>query len=241
MLDTEREYYEEFADWYEGERHGDYDDFVEDIRNDLVRRYTIDRDVLDIGVGSGARLRRLAPLARRAAGVVVPDAPTPPLDGQEMEVVRAEPTDLPYEDGAFDVVYSFGLVPHLETPAAVLEEFARVVASGGHVVVEFDNPLSLRYLAHRARLLMASVTSGGRFDAGDAGRWDHYWNIQSLLPDTLQLEEIAGLRVLTPFAAVHDVPYLRFFVRQAEFAARSSPLKFAGGYLVAVLRKLPAG
>lgn len=239
VLETEREYYEDVADSYQGERHGSYDDFVEDMRGDLLRRYVIDRDVLEVGVGRGRRLHRLAPLARRAAGVSVPGENPPTIEDDRSELVRSAATQLPFDDNAFEVVYSFNLLPFLESPQRAIREMARVTTSGGHVFAEFYNPLSLRYLGHRVRGLWGRLFERGAADEAEAAGWHTYRQIARIVPSSVELESFAGLRIWTPFRAIHDVPYVRFFVRKVEFAARESPLKYTAGYLVAVLRRLP--
>jgi len=43
--------------------------------------------------------------------------------------------------------------------------------------------------------------------------------------------------VLTPIAAVHRVPWFSRGLSRAELMASHSPLRYFGGFLVAVLRK----
>lgn len=98
------------------------------------------REALDLGTGTGSGAFRIA---RRWPGVRVVGADlagamleeararTPP---ELADRVRFEPADaarLPYPDGAFDLVALANMIPF---PA----ELARVVASGGHVVVAFS-------------------------------------------------------------------------------------------------------
>jgi len=47
-------------------------------------------------------------------------------------------TRLPVESGSIDVLYSISVLEHLPDPAAVVEEFARVLAPGGVLLLTFD-------------------------------------------------------------------------------------------------------
>jgi SAM-dependent methyltransferase len=105
---------------------------------------------LDAGCGDG---RHLAALARsayrpaRVAGVDVSEriletarAAAAPL---EPELVRAELEALPFEDGAFDLVLCTQVIEHLTDPDSGLRELARVLRSGGTLILTTDNARNL--------------------------------------------------------------------------------------------------
>jgi ubiquinone/menaquinone biosynthesis C-methylase UbiE len=98
--------------------------------------------VIDVGTGTGLTLPYLAAAVGRGGRVVGLDrspamlvgaserAPAPPV-----ELVEAEATHLPFEDGSFNAAIStYGLTAIAETDAA-LDEMVRVVRPGGRLVV----------------------------------------------------------------------------------------------------------
>ena len=68
-------------------------------------------------------------------------------------------------------------------------------------------------------------------------RWDAPTVIPRILPADVELEGYRGIRVITPAAFVHRIPIVGRVLRSAERAAVDSPLRFFGGFLIAVLRK----
>lgn len=83
------------------------------------------RRVLDVGAGDG----RLARALRGAGAHVVAVDPDPDMAG-----LAAGLPDLPFEDGAFDVVVACFVLNHVDDPRASAAELARVTAPGGRVV-----------------------------------------------------------------------------------------------------------
>jgi SAM-dependent methyltransferase len=107
----------------------------------LARIEEAPRRILDLGTGTG---RAAAALARRWPGAEVlgvdlsPEmieqarthVPTELASRVRFEV--ADAAQLPYDDGAFDLVVLANMIPFFD-------ELARVVASGGHVVIGFSS------------------------------------------------------------------------------------------------------
>jgi 2-polyprenyl-3-methyl-5-hydroxy-6-metoxy-1,4-benzoquinol methylase len=56
--------------------------------------------------------------------------------------VRADCTRLPFEARAFDLVVCFDVIEHLEKPATLLEQIARVVKPGGRAILSTPNKLA---------------------------------------------------------------------------------------------------
>jgi SAM-dependent methyltransferase len=72
-------------------------------------------------------------------------------------VVQADLTKLPFEDRAFDFVYSYGVLHHLPVPDAGLRELARVARHGASVVLYLYEDFADRSLAWRASLALANA------------------------------------------------------------------------------------
>jgi SAM-dependent methyltransferase len=152
-----------------------------------------------------------------------------------LQVVQASATQLPFADGSFDTVCSFKVLAHVPDIRAALAEIARVTRPGGAMVLEFYNPWSLRYLAKR--IAGPQPISDGRNEADVFTRWDSPRAIRELLPPRVALESVRGVRVFTPAAFVHKVPLVRSVFAALERRAVTSPLRYFGGFLIAILRK----
>jgi SAM-dependent methyltransferase len=152
-----------------------------------------------------------------------------------LTVREASATALPFADASFDLVASFKVLAHVPDIGRALSEMARVCRPGGRVLAELYNPLSLRYLAKR--LGGPGKISDGRSEADVYTRWDAPTKLRSLLPPSLELEEVRGLRVFTPAAFVHRLPVVGAALSRAERLVTRSPLRWFGGFLVVIATK----
>ena len=99
-------------------------------------------EALEIGTGSGAMAAQLLaafPELRVVATDYDPDmvaVATRALApfGDRARVERADATDLPFEDGRFDLVLSFAMLHHVVRWEEALREAVRVVRPGGRLV-----------------------------------------------------------------------------------------------------------
>ena len=64
-----RAYYDDFAGWYERERHLPYHRMLDDLEVELVERYATGKDVLEVGCGTGFIFERVERFARYARGI----------------------------------------------------------------------------------------------------------------------------------------------------------------------------
>jgi len=96
------------------------------------------RDVLEIGVGLGADLGEWAKhRPRRLVGVDFTERALA-LTGKRLAIlklparlVRADAERLPFVDGSFDIVYSWGVLHHSPDTASAIREVARVLRPSG--------------------------------------------------------------------------------------------------------------
>lgn len=233
---SNEDYYDEFAAWYELERHQGYHAMIDELEFDLLREHAQGADVLEVGCGTGLILSKVATIANRAAGVDISEGMLAPARERGLEVEQADAAaGLPYEDASFDLVYSFKVLAHIEDIRAALKEMTRVTRPGGHLVLEFYNPYSVRYLAKR--LGGPQRISQETRESAVYTRWDDAVDIVRLMPDELEMVDFAGVRVFTPAAFLHKVPLVGALLRKAEFAARDSPLKYFGGFLVLIAQR----
>ena len=114
--------------------------------------------VLEIGCGQGAAL---AALARRCAPsrLVGIDIDTQSLSraernlrdrGAACELILGDARQIPFADGAFDVVIDFGTCYHIGRADDAISEIERVLAVGGRFV--YETPVS-QLMSHPIRSL----------------------------------------------------------------------------------------
>lgn len=230
-----RAYYNDFSAWYERERGRGYHQLIDDLEVEVARPFAEGARVLEVGCGTGLILQRIAPLAREAKGIDISPGMLEKARERGLDVCEGLATKLPFDDGAFDLVYSFKVLAHVPEIREALAEMGRVCAPGGVVLAEFYNPQSVRYLAKRFG--GAGRISATRTEAEVYTRFDAPDDIPSLLPASLSLEGFRGVRVFTPMARAVSVPVLGGLLSRAEHLALRSPLARFGGFLVAVLRK----
>ena len=98
-------------------------------------------DVLEVGPGPGQTtdvLRRIVPrLTAVEVDEALAEALSQRLSASNVEVVHADGTALPFEDGRFSAATSFTMLHHVPTPGAqdrLLSELRRVLRPGGLLI-----------------------------------------------------------------------------------------------------------
>lgn len=234
-----REYYDDFAAWYERERHRPYHRFLDDLEIELVERYGRGRDVLEIGCGTGLLLQRSAVFARSAIGVDLSGAMLAVARSRGLRVVQGSATALPIASASHDLVYAFKVLAHVVDIGAALSEMTRVVRPGGWVVAEFYNPRSLRRVVKAIK--PPSPVSPSNDDLAVYTRYDDVAAIRRYLPPELQWRTTRGIRIVTPVAAIHRVPVLGPCVRAIERALADVPgVREFGGFLAVCAQRVAA-
>ena len=228
-------YYDDFSDSYERGRGYGYHQMIDDLEVEVTTPYAQGARVLELGCGTGLILARVAEVAREAVGIDLSEGMAQRARDRGLDVHIGSVCDLPFENDQFDLTYSFKVLAHVPDIGAAVREAARVTRPGGHLLLEFYNPWSLRYLAKK--VAGPRPIGDGRTEADISTRWDSPRDIPKLLPPNVELIDYHGVRVLTPFAAVHRVAWIARGLSRAELMASHSPLRYFGGFLVAVLRK----
>lgn len=231
-----RSYYDDFAAWYERERGRGYHRMLDDLEVELIERYGAGKRVLEVGCGTGLILERVRMFASEAVGVDLSGGMLARARHRGLPVVQAAATALPFGDASFDVACSLKVLPHVPDIRTAMSEMARVTRPGGHVLAEFYNARSLRYLVKAIK----SPTAVSERTTDDAvyTRYDTPARIQSYLPSSLEYVGVRGIRILTPVAAVHRVPGLGHILRRAEAGLADLPgTRTLGGFLVIIARK----
>ena len=230
-----RAYYDDFSDSYDRGRESPYHQMIDDLEIEIATPYARESRVLELGCGTGRILTRLSEVAKEAIGVDISEGMAERARARGLDVRIGDLCALPFDDDAFDLVCSFKVLAHIEDVQTAIREAVRVTRPGGHLLLELYNPWSLRYLAKRAG--WPRKISDSRTEADVFTRWDSPRTLRSLIPVQAELVDVYGLRVLTPFAAVHRAPLLGPSLRRAERLASRSAWRYFGGFLVMVLRK----
>jgi ubiquinone/menaquinone biosynthesis C-methylase UbiE len=234
-----RGYYDDFSRGYERERGAGYHALIDALEVEAVADLARGKRVLEVGCGTGLIMERLQSHAAQVCGVDL----SPGMAHKALErghhVMVASATELPFADHTFDMVCSFKVLAHVPDIRRALDELVRVTRPGGHLALEFYNPLSVRYLAKR--VAGPGRISEGKTEADVYTRWDTPWHVRRMLPPELTLLHFRGVRVFTPAAFAHRIPGLGGVLARMERAAVASPLRGLGGFLIAVARKQDNG
>lgn len=231
-----RDYYDEFADWYERQRGRGYHRLVDDLETEVVERYARGAQVLEAGCGTGLILERVGRFAAEAWGADLSAGMLAKARSRNLKVVQASVTDLPFPDERFDVVYSFKVLAHVERIQEAVAELARVTRPGGYLVLEFYNPLSLRYLVKV--LKPASRISEATTDRAVFTRYDTLEDVRGYLPPACRIVTLRGVRIATLVSHLYRIPTVGGVMTRVEKSLADKPLfRRLGGFLIVVAQK----
>jgi SAM-dependent methyltransferase len=160
----------------------------------LLRRFERTRDrvaagllpggdsLLDIGCGTGELIELVADRYRRVVGAdISPKAVA--TAAQQRRAPRATwmvldaSRPLPFASGSFSSLVSLSTLQYVLDPEAFLREAHRLLAPGGHLLVETPN---VAYLPHRLRLLAGQPIRTSYWRHGLDGGNLHYFTVDSL-------------------------------------------------------------
>jgi SAM-dependent methyltransferase len=236
---TTQQYYDRFSETYEDERHRGYHRLIDELELELVRRYGSGKDVFEAGCGTGLLLREAAAVARSAVGLDLSRGMLGPARARGLTVVQGSLTDVPLPSASVDLVYSMKVLAHVQPIERAVGELARLVRPGGHMLLEFYNPLSLRYLAKRLGG-PGRIAGDGTDESHVFTRFDGLSRARSYLPAGFEVIGVRGVRVVTPVSHVYAWPPLGKLFTWAERAACDAPLlRNLGGFLILIARKTP--
>ena len=187
----------------------------------LLQRFAPKGTLLEIGCGAGTDHAELAKYAGVTVGIDLAFEGASLtrkrllLDGRPGLTLVADGEHLPFREGAFDHIYSFGVIHHTDHPERVAEEMLRVMRPGGSILVALYHKVSvvtlwltIRFLAQRTFL---------------RERWSTYLGLVEAGAD--QLRERPRVRLYTRSAA------RRLFNRFADVSTEVVHTGFNAGWL----------
>lgn len=235
LLDN-RDYYDQFAAGYERERHDGYHALIDELEVDLALRYGRGGSIFEAGCGTGLILDKLRPHARRVTGLDLSAGMLQRARGRALPVVQGSIARLPFSDGEFDLVCSFKVLAHIESITEAIAELARVTRPGGHLLLEFYNPWSLRYLIKR--LKRPTPISSQANDEAVYTRYDTLAQARAYLPPGCRAIDLRGVRVVTPASTVFKLPGVGSCFGFLERRLCDVPgIRQLGGFLIVVAKK----
>jgi SAM-dependent methyltransferase len=136
-----------------------------------------DKDVLDVGIGSGIATQMLAEAGANVTGVDLTDWAVDTTRRRlaafdlEADVRQADAEHLPFADSSFDLVFSWGVIHHSSDMDRALAELVRVLRPGGQLVLMVYHRRSLFFLVYRGfqRFLPIARRLGLHFEGSRAG------------------------------------------------------------------------
>ncbi len=237
--EANREYYDAFSKGYENKRGendpGGYHELLDELESDFVRRFGENRDVLEVGCGTGLVLQRVATFARSAKGIDLSPGMLEKARERNLDVTLGSATELPFADESFDVTCSFKVLAHIPEIEKALSEMTRVTRPGGYVLAEFYNPYSLRGLVKRFG--PAGRVADAAAESDVFTRFDSPARVMQLAPKGTKFVDARGVRIAIPSAKVLASSAGRRLFRSLEWALCDSPVRVFGGFYVAAFEK----
>jgi ubiquinone/menaquinone biosynthesis C-methylase UbiE len=231
-----QDYYDRFAPTYEDARHDGYHRLVDELELELITRYGAGRDIFEAGCGTGLLLREAAGVARSAVGLDLSRGMLATAQTRGLKVMQGSLTAVPLPDASFDLVYSMKVLAHVPPIREAVAELTRLCRPGGHLLLEFYNPWSLRYLAKK--LGGPGKIASGTTESDVYTRFDTLAQARAYLPANVEFVGVRGVRVLTPASTVFRIPALGRAFTRAEWLACDLPgLRNLGGFLIVIARK----
>jgi SAM-dependent methyltransferase len=130
----------------------------------ILRHVRFRGRILDLGCGDGGIGALVIPPACPMTGIDLSpeDLALARATGRYEELVACDASAIPFPDGSFDMVFSNSVLEHIPHLDGVLSEAARLLRSGGELVITVPSDRFLELLAQPARLRAAGQAERAR-------------------------------------------------------------------------------
>ena len=190
MREEIKNYYDLFSSDYDKDRTRRYFNFVNDMETEIVLDYCENKNVLEIGCGTGLILEKIQKMAKLDIGVDLSGEMLKIANSKGLRVVQGDVIQLPFEDESFDVTFSFKVLSHVPEIEKAITEISRVTKEGGVLILEFYNPLSFKFLINKA------------FSSHVYQHFYSYWDLKRMIPPDLRLESCWGILIFFVVALI---------------------------------------
>ncbi|MFA6391506.1 MAG: class I SAM-dependent methyltransferase [Patescibacteria group bacterium] len=219
------EYYNKYGSWYDDERISGYYEMINKKEVEIVEKYGKDKNVLEIGCGTGIILNEVNKFAHIANGIDLSPGMLERAKEKGLQVQVANAKSIPFNDKTFDVVYSFKVLAHIPEIKETIKEAVRIVKDDGTLILEFYNPYSMKKLTN---LIYNVVKKRDVYI-----RYDSLNKIKSYLPEGWEIVDYCGIKVLAMGQKLSTNP----ISMSLEKMMAGSFMKRFGGYMVVVIKK----
>ncbi len=231
-----QDYYDQFAKTYENKRNKGYHKMIDDLEISIVlENINKNSEVLEVGCGTGLILKEITKKTKKAVGIDLSENMLLKAKERNLEVYKSDAQNMPFEDNSFNVVYSFKVLAHIENIEETLKEIKRVLKPNGIAILEFYNKYSMRTLIKKfkpSNKISQKITDDSVFT-----RYDSIQNIKNYLPENFKIQNIQGIRIITPSFFVHNIPFVKNLFYKGEFLLKKSIFAKFGGFVVIILKK----
>jgi ubiquinone/menaquinone biosynthesis C-methylase UbiE len=149
------------------------------------------KHVLEVGSGTGHDSVELSSLGANAVALDLTQVAleltreTAAENNAPVDLIVGDTLKLPFRTGAFDLVFSQGLIEHFSDPAPVIREQTRVIRSGGYLLVDVPQRYSL-YTLEKRRLMRS-------------GKWFAGWETEFSLSQLSRLLQSSGVEPVVSY------------------------------------------
>ena len=113
---------------------------IKNILSEISYKYRNKKTFLDVGCGDGSRTVIFDEYGRYINGVDchrwLKDELKERIDFKQEDFIK---TNLTYEDGSFDIIFSFDVIEHLRRPQIMLKEILRILKKDGVFIISTPN------------------------------------------------------------------------------------------------------
>jgi ubiquinone/menaquinone biosynthesis C-methylase UbiE len=151
------------------------------------------KDLLEVGVGAGTDFVNWVRHGARATGVdltargVELTRERLALEGLHADVRTADAERLPFEEGSFDIVYSYGVLHHSPDTATAIGEVRRVLRPGGTALV------MIYHVPSWVGFMLWAVHCAAKLRPWRSPRWAIYHYLESPGTKAYTLDEARSL------------------------------------------------
>lgn len=215
-------YYDEYGSRYDDERNSLYHQVIREAELSTILPYVKEKDVLEIGCGTGMILEKVRNLANSACGIDASEGMLVKAKNKGLNVRCNNATSIDYPSNSFDVIYSFKVLAHIPEIEKALSEMARLIRPEGRCILEFYNPYSIKCINNMLQGSKRKVYT----------RYDSSRRVKMLMGKYFHICSVECIRIAIPCAAViRGKRSIRIF-NWVENALKKTPMRHFAGYTV---------